>query len=230
MEKGVSLINMENSIKGLLIKDWKLISSQRQFGVMVILFYLFFTMTQQASFAIGYCTVMLAFFTLTTLSYDELDNGAVYLFTMPIVRKDYVREKYLFAFLVSLVPGVVTFIISFVLETAKGNEVALLEDVFSICIIVPAALLILGFEIPFQLKFGQEKSRIALMVPFAFIVVMSMLLKHVKDLIGIDVSALMNQIQNLHIGIIILSAVCIFAGFMWISYQISCKIVDNKQF
>ncbi len=41
MEKGVSLINMENSIKGLLIKDWKLISSQRQFGVMVILFYLF---------------------------------------------------------------------------------------------------------------------------------------------------------------------------------------------
>ena len=37
--EGVSLINMENSIKGLLIKDWKLISSQRQFGVMVILFY-----------------------------------------------------------------------------------------------------------------------------------------------------------------------------------------------
>ena len=30
-------------------------------GVMVILFYLFFTMTQQASFAIGYCTVMLAY-------------------------------------------------------------------------------------------------------------------------------------------------------------------------
>ena len=222
---------MHNAIKGLLIKDFCLMKGQKQFFfAIIIVWVIFFGAKLSPVYMASYVTMMFGFFTLSTISYDEYDNGHAYLFTLPMSRKEYILEKYLFAFLVSLVPGVVTFIISFVLETAKGNEVVLLEYVFSICIIVPAALLILGFEIPFQLKFGQEKSRIALMVPFAFIIVMSMLLKHVKDLIGIDVSALMKQIQNLHIGIIILSAVCIFAGFMWISYRISCKIVDNKQF
>ena len=40
-------------------------------------------------------TIVTAIFAITTISYDEFDNGLAFLMTLPVTRKQYVAEKYL---------------------------------------------------------------------------------------------------------------------------------------
>ena len=91
-------------MKGLLIKDLKLMKNQKSFFMVMAVVGLIFLITWDAPyFAISYITMMFSMFAITSFSYDEFDNGAVYLFTLPFSRKTYVREKYLFGLLTCLI-------------------------------------------------------------------------------------------------------------------------------
>ncbi len=48
---------------------------------------------QPAQIIVGYCTMFGMLFTVNTISYDEFDHGYLFLFTLPVTRKDYVLEK-----------------------------------------------------------------------------------------------------------------------------------------
>ena len=81
-------------MKGLMIKDLKLMKNQKSFAVIfaaVILFYLFTEVT--AAIIIGYACIVSAMFTVGTLSYDDLDNGNAFLFTLPFARKPMLRKN-----------------------------------------------------------------------------------------------------------------------------------------
>ena len=45
------------------------------------------------SFATGYILMVLAILSLSTISYDEANHGLNTLFTLPISKSDYVKEK-----------------------------------------------------------------------------------------------------------------------------------------
>ena len=82
-------------MKGLLIKDFKLLKNQKQFFLIIGLITFMFLVTNDSPyFTITYATMMFSMFTMSTISYDEYDNGAAYLFSLPISRKGYVAEKY----------------------------------------------------------------------------------------------------------------------------------------
>ena len=51
------------------------------------------------SFIVSYITIIFSFFTATTVSYDEYDNCYLFLMTLPVTRKGYVNEKYVFGFI-----------------------------------------------------------------------------------------------------------------------------------
>ena len=90
-------------MKGLLIKDFKILKGQKQFFASVLVVTFVFLMTNTSfSFVISYITVMTGMLTLTTISYDDHENGMGYLFTLPISRKGYVQEKYLFGFMTTM--------------------------------------------------------------------------------------------------------------------------------
>ena len=78
-------------MKGLLIKDFKLLKNQKQFFLIIGLITFMFLVTNDSPyFTITYATMMFSMFTMSTISYDEYDNGAAYLFSLPISRKGYV--------------------------------------------------------------------------------------------------------------------------------------------
>ena len=84
-------------MKGLLIKDLKLMKVQKNFFFMIFAVGIGMAVfTDNISFIIGYISVVSAMFTLSSISYDEFDNGSAFLFSLPISRKDYVMEKYMF--------------------------------------------------------------------------------------------------------------------------------------
>ena len=54
----------------------------------------------ESTFVVSYFTMIASMFVLSTISYDEYDNGYAFLFSMPFSRTSYVKEKYVFSILV----------------------------------------------------------------------------------------------------------------------------------
>ena len=88
-------------MKGLLIKDFSLLKNQKNFFILVFVMAGFLTIangaeSSPATFVLPYVGFVSSFFVLSTISYDEYDNGNAFLFTLPFERKVYVVEKYVF--------------------------------------------------------------------------------------------------------------------------------------
>ena len=140
-------------MKGLLVKDLLVMIKSKK----VILFMLFIGIVggiNDISFATGYILMVLTILSLSTISYDEANHGLKTLFTLPISKSDYVKEKYLFSLIIT---G-----IGFVFVTILGcfSKSGFMETL----IILSTALFLLAISLPFQLKEGNEKGRIVLLV------------------------------------------------------------------
>ena len=70
----------------------------------------------------SYCTLLMSFFTASTISYDEFNHGFFYLFSLPVSRKGYVAEKYLFGVLTGGVTWAATTVIGGIYEQYDAGE------------------------------------------------------------------------------------------------------------
>ena len=119
-------------MKGLMIKDLKLMKNQKSFAVIfaaVILFYLFTEVT--AAIIIGYACIVSAMFTVGTLSYDDLDNGNAFLFTLPFARKSYAAEKYILTILTNIIVWTVSTALAIVFDLHRVPDLVLSEYIFT---------------------------------------------------------------------------------------------------
>ena len=110
-----------------------------------------------ASYVVCYVGFVSSFFVLSTIGYDEYDNGNAYLFTLPFRRSTYAVEKYIFG----LSMGILTMFIMLVIEGAYFRVQDISAD-WTILLVTfgSGAACLAGFlalMIPFQLKFGAEK-------------------------------------------------------------------------
>lgn len=140
-------------MKGLLVKDFLLMIKSKK----VILFMLFIGIIggiNDISFATGYILMVLAILSLSTISYDEANHGLNTLFTLPISKSDYVKEKYLFSLIIT---GIGFALVAILNCFSKSGFMETL-------IILSTALLLLALSLPLQLKEGNEKGRIVLFV------------------------------------------------------------------
>ena len=101
-------------MKGLLIKDGRLMITQGKTLLGIAVFMIVCSFLQGDSFpqfAASYSIMMTTIFTISTVSYDEHDNGIKYLLVLPVERRTYVKEKYCFGILMScMVWGICSFI------------------------------------------------------------------------------------------------------------------------
>lgn len=63
-------------------------------GIYIIAIFCFLNTSAGPSFLISYVSVLAAVMALNTIASDDMDNGMPYIFTFPISRKEYVKEKY----------------------------------------------------------------------------------------------------------------------------------------
>ena len=83
-------------MRGLLEKDIRLLMHSKQTFVCFIALAVVLGVAQKSTFMLGYLAFFISAILVSTLSYDEMDHGFAFLFTLPINRKIYVREKYVF--------------------------------------------------------------------------------------------------------------------------------------
>lgn len=151
-------------MKGLLIKDFCLLKESKKFIIIVILIagcLLFTGKGENIDFVLGYLTMLFFIITLSTLSYDEMDQGYAFLMTLPVSREKYIVEKYIFGVIFGLVGWCIGIVITGAYQMMFSQKP--LEQFFLEALIMFGGVLLLqAFVFPIQIKFGSEKGRYAM--------------------------------------------------------------------
>ena len=174
-------------MKGLLVKDLRLVFTMKQQLLLFLGVCALIAFSSDGSFVIGYTAGLMGILSLSTLAFDEYDNGFPFLFSLPVDVKTYVNEKYLFCILLDLAGmalGTVFFLLSCL--TKNGMD-KFLEDVVHVAFYFPLTLLLLLSLLPIQMIFGREKSRIVTFVLYGLLFGLSAVVVKVfekKDLSG----------------------------------------------
>lgn len=214
---------------GLIEKDLRLTLSRKQTVVIFFVLALVMGFSMDGSFLVGYLTMLASILAVGTISYDEYDNGFAFLMTLPFDRKTYVLEKYLFSLLMSAGAWLIGVILSCILGAVKSSPLYILTDLPVLLTLIPLLYLSAAIMIPLQLKYGAEKSRIALFVIFGIIAILIMAVNRFADNEAIynKLSVALDSVHPLAIlaGI---TAVCVILSVL--SYFISVRIMEKKEF
>jgi len=216
-------------MKGLLVKDLRIFLRMKTSLIVILVIGIFMSLNGgNPSFALGYMMVVSDMLVVNTISYDYFEKGMSFMFTLPVRRRDYVLEKYLLVFLVEIAVGIVAVVIQLVnmVITGTADWVMFWETGIG-CMV--AATLIMAMYIPVNLKYGPEKSRIALLIFAGGVAALSYLIYKVeaaqrgmKNLVGALDGMTSIQIVGIIVGAWVL--------MMLASVGISFRIMEKKEF
>ncbi len=213
---------------GLIEKDLRLTIQRKQTVAIFVVMALVLGISGSGTFAVAYLTILAGIVATGTLSYDEFDNGLEFLMTLPIDRKTYIREKYLFTTAACTIGWCISLVLYVVCENFRGTNVNLLEQLPVLFIILPGMVVVSTIILPLQLKFGTEKGRILL---FAVVGCLTVAVVALKDLFVSTTDALsfIDSMQGISVGTVIIAflAICVLVGF--ISYFCSIRIMQKKE-
>lgn len=148
-------------MKGLLVKDFQILRNQSRIVLILAIMSVFLGFSsEESTFIISYCTFCLSALVTTTVSYDDLDNGYSFLFTLPITRKMYVLEKYLLACIICSVAACFSAVLSIAIAALKGQAFSVTDNLLMAVIVALLCLTMVSVMLPLQMKFGAEKSRV----------------------------------------------------------------------
>lgn len=213
-------------MKGLLVKDFKLMKVQRNFFFLLIAIFIAYAIVyDDVTFMIGFVTFGMSMFTLSTISYDEFDNGSAFLFTLPISRKSYAEEKYVFALLLSLGSWVITVLLAIVLTKSPASETLVPAVIIFIAVLVLQAVML-----PIQIKFGGEKGRIALIAVVSLLALVCIGIGKLLEMLGVDIFTALDHLPSVSTGVLLIIAAAVVAAILLISMRISIAIMNKKEF
>lgn len=209
---------------GMMRKDLCLLLQRSRAMLMMVGVGIIIGFSTDGSFMIGYLTMISAILTISTISYDEFDNGYPFLLTLPVTRRSYVTAKYIFCFLGDLVGWAAASVIYAGCCLAKGAGLGM-EQLAAALVFLPVVGLMSAVMLPLQLKYGAEKSRLALAVLFGGIGVLGAL--GIKLFPGLpDMLRAFPEISGAALGAAALGAV---VAAVALSYWISLGIMEKKE-
>jgi len=219
-------------MKGLLVKDFKLLKQQKNSLLYFLIIAFGLTLsTDNVSFIIGFFTFIFSLFSLGSISYDEFDNGNVFLFSLPFTRIDYVIEKYCFSLILGCTSWIFSTVLVIIIGLFKSNYGLSIGDIMTVAfMIIPFMLFTISIMFPFQLKFGGEKGRIVLICTFGFIFLLGIIIGKMAELFNIDISSFFNNLQSFSIKMLIFIAFIAAVVIFLVSIKISILIVKKKEF
>lgn len=213
---------------GLFEKDIRILLQRKQALWIFLMISVIFGFTMEGEFVLGYIPFLFSILSVSTISYDELNNGFAFLMTMPIDAKTYVKEKYAFCLITGFCSWILSIIVYLLAGTVKGEAfdfVGLIPLLMSFLVVI---LFFPSIMIPIQLKFGMEKSRLVMAVLAGAITVFSFMCLKVIPTSSLE--AFVNTLDSMNtvlVGIILLGIAIVIS---WISYRYSIRVMENKEY
>ena len=162
---------------GLVEKDIRLLLQRKQIMVAFLALALMLGFTQEGTFILGYLPILILLLTIGTISYDELDQGFTFLFTLPVNAREYVTEKYLFCGIAGILSWIASIGIYRAAAAIHGEQVDLQAELPMLLSFLAVDVIMMAVMIPIQIKFGANGSRMILMVIFGAALMIVFLLK-----------------------------------------------------
>lgn len=223
-------------MKALLMKDLRTLKNERRLWVSIIgVSVLFGVLFQNWYFMMGYIMFGLSMIARTMYQYDVADQGIVYLMTLPITRKEYVKEKYLLSLMSICIGGILSMILTKIGMLFTPDQADSNQEIFSAFLgILAAALVLQAIIFPVELKYDVSKSRIIILLLVMGIIILftafDMLIGAILvAFITIFVDAFGGIFIQHFLGTVLLSAVVV--GMIYFSsYRKSVKIMGQKEF
>lgn len=223
-------------MKGLLIKDFKLIfyNIRMIITLVVISFFLLFSSNtaDRYDFVISYLTVVSFMFVLSSVSYDDFDHGLSFLMTLPVSRKTYVREKYCFGLLCGIAGWIFAILLCFLFTLTRNTTMVdiLNADFMSTSVSVYILLtFILSVTLPIQLKFGGDNGKIFIILIIGALFVIGFAVNKIAAGFNVNLTEWLNRLLTLNTVSFMLILCAAALAALFVSYMISNKIMRNKQ-
>ena len=218
-------------MKGLLMKDFRLMKNQKTFLLIIgFIAAILLVTSENPSFVISYVTITFSMFSVMTLSYDEYDNGTAFLFSLPVSRKKYVIEKYIFSLLIGGTAWIIITFFSAAYTYVKFPEENIKEYLLIAAINFGILLIFTTLILPMQFKFGAEKGRIAILGAIGVIFISGFIGGKLLKPMGIDIDTLIAQMSKVKPAQAVIWLFGCGLILLCVSSMISIKIMEKKEF
>ena len=217
-------------MKALFIQDFRYMLTQKSFLVLIALVGIVLALTQNDNyiFVIGYLGFMGMITGMMSVTMDDQSNGLTFLFSLPIDRRVYVREKYIFIVLMGVSFSIFATALCLLFRMFAEYKAPLDEILATSLGTLFVILLFVCFMLPLQLKFGAERARLASFIAiglfFAAVIVAGLVVNFADALPFIQAFLSMSPVALTGIGAAFL-IVC-----LRISYGVSLRIILHREF
>jgi len=217
-------------MKALFIQDFRYMLTQKSFLALIALVGIVLALTQNDNyiFVIGYLGFMGMITGMMSVTMDDQSNGLTFLFSLPIDRRVYVREKYIFIVLMGVSFSIFATALCLLFRMFAEYKAPLDEILATSLGTLFVMLLFVCFMLPLQLKFGAERARLASFIAiglfFAAVIVAGLVVNFADALPFIQAFLSMSPVALTGIGAAFL-IVC-----LRISYSASLRVILRREF
>lgn len=217
-------------MKGLYIKDIRLLLKQKTFFLVIIFLSIFNAMNLKN---IAVVPSLMIFFLVslvfTTITYDEIDHGLTFLFTLPISRKKYVGGKYLLSIAIIGIALLVSLGIIVVMNKVQNQSIVAEQLSVTFGFVCLLGMLYMSLLMPIYFKFGAEKSRLILILVIGTILFLSFAGSYLVEKLDINLVNQLNVILTQPTWQLVSVSLAITAIAVALSYILSVSIVKKKE-
>lgn len=218
-------------MKGLLVKDFKLMMLQKNFLLLILAIVIgMMISSDDMVIPIGYLSFIASLFTVSTISYDDSDNGNAFLFTLPVTRNNYVIEKYFLGLLFGCIAWILATVLGIIVTVSK-DILPVTDLVQSSLIILPMMIVAQAIMLPFRLKYCGDKGRIAMIGAFGTLAVISIVIeKGAEAIFKVDLISLLDNLPTVSRGVFLAIVIIVSLLMLLVSMKISLSIMNKKEF
>lgn len=209
---------------GLVLKDFLVLRKALRTYVLFLIFYLILAIVGlfSISFITAFVQIIVMILPMSSFAYDDLAKWDRYAMTLPLGRRAVVRAKYAFVLLMILVAAAFALLSCVALSITAAQPVE--ENLAAGVGALSVGLLAVDVTLPLNYKMGPERAR-----PFLYAIIFI-------PVILIVLAARAGWLDNLEqlppsvvLPLLCLLPLVILLGLP-VSYLISCRVVEQKEF
>lgn len=224
-------------MKGLLIKDFNLFLQNKKVYIAFLILSLFYMGSGSGfSFGVTFMMIFLGMSSLNSISYDQYDHSDGFLMTLPVTRKIYAVEKFVYGILAMLAACLGGLAIGYLFSLFLPNVTVSKEDVVGVLVAALVFWNMIAIMIPLQLKLKGDIVRLILIGGIAAIAGISAVTAKMiygdnwKESISAALDSMLSGVGNDLFPLIILGGIVVTVIITLISMFFAIRIMEKKQF
>ena len=208
---------------GFIKKDLLLVKANLKLLIIIFFAFIFLTINEtfNLSFVLPIMGIMLF---ISTFSYDEYNGWNSFVASLPNGRKKAIQGKYIASIILTIILTLISVLIYYLQVSLNNKDIMMNELINIILSSILGIVIIVSFMYPIIIKFGSTNGRIWMFVMVFLIVGICGVLSNFVDL-----SFLINTFNKIEkYGYFLIPLVSVI--MLYISYKVSLKLYENKEF